>query len=462
MKEDEEQELILRGNLAVSYEHRFRTGLVLVDEDDVIKNALDFNRAYLSMNPFLSLGAGIGGFQGLLVDALMEFRPPYIGEDGYAPDHNFMPLPTVDINFNFLSRGTVGWNGKHLDIFFGRDNFHLGNTPAGTLYPAGTLPYQDGLRLFAPLGPFSFDYLLATIVPRKAPHDVDPNDGVTDGNEYFGFMQDDHPSIILMALHRFQWNFGPIKAGIGGTVVYARSNNMFLMTDILPISVYHNADIRPNNLSMIVDFSWTIFRGFTFSAMAGFDDISAKTFGLPDGPTPTIPAFILQAEYSFSTEDLFMEFLLEGGYTHYLWGNFAYGDDVAWGNVPLARAIYRYAPNNDAVLLPLTSPYGPGAVWGRLVTVLDIPRLRANIKADLLLLSKTRAVNLVDTPYTGDSSLEFGPQAFYASLDLPCSYTLGNFEFSLSPALIFADSKTAFECTLGVSFKLDGRKAITP
>jgi hypothetical protein len=439
-----------------------------VDEGPV-KNGEDVRRAYLGFSPFLSVEGGIEKFTGPYAELRAELHPPW--KENYRPYNNFVSLPQVDIGFDLISKGILAWNGKYLDVSFGRDAVHFGHTPGASLYPSGRLPYQDGLRLSVPLGPFSFDYLLATIQPKRAPHhDVDPNKGALDLNtgalnpnsNAFGFMDSANPTTILTAVHRFQWNFGFLKAGAGGTVIYARSNNMFLMTDILPVFVYHNADIRPNNLNLVFDISWTFYPGFTLTGILGFDDISAKTFGLPDGPVPTIPAGVLQVEYGNAWGPVSAEFLLEGGYTHYLWGNYAFGDadSVDWGEAPLARAIYRYSPNdiNRAILLPLTSPYGPGTIWGRLVSALDFPQYNLKVGAELLLLSKLEGVNLVDTVYTEDKTLQNGPRNFYVSLDLPCTYTWKYLEFLLSPAVLFKDKRAALECTLGLRFKLGGTK----
>jgi hypothetical protein len=458
LKPKEEEALILRGSLAAAYEHSFRAAVPVLVDDGAVKNGEDIRRAFLGFSPILSMRGGVEKFTGPYTDIQADLRPPW--KENFSPHNNFIPLPEVDISFDMLSKGVLGWNGKYLDVFFGRDKVHFGHSPGASLYPSGRLPYQDGLRLYAPLGPFSFDYLLATIQPKRASHDVIPNsiDHKPIKSDAFGFMDDPNPTTILTAVHRFQWNFGALKAGVGGTVVYARSNNMFLMTDILPIFVYHNADIRPNNLNLVLDFSWTFYPGFTLTGILGFDDISAKAFGLPDGPTPTIPAGILQLEYS-ALPGPAIDFLLEGGYTHYLWGNYAFGDakEVSWGEAPLAKAIYRYAPNGRAILLPLTSPYGPGTIWGRLVSTLDFSRLNLTITADLLVLSKIDEVNLVDTLYI-ERALKKDRQVLYVSLDLPCVYTWKYMEFLFSPALLLQerDRQIALECTLGVRIKLGG------
>jgi hypothetical protein len=220
--------------------------------------------------------------------------------------------------------------------------------------------------------------------------------------------------------------------------------------------------MRPNNMNLVADFSWVLFRGFTLTGQIGFDDINANLFGVPDSGTPTIPAAILQMEYTLRRETFGADFSLEGGYTHYLWGNFAYETDPTWGTVPLARGIYRYSPSKTAVLLPLTSPYGPGAVWGRLASALSLPRYHIRLSAELLVLTKNERVNLVDTVYSVKDRTHQTHRIWYASLDFPCVYTWQYLEFTLAPAILLRNAKAAFECTLGVKFSLGGEKFFTP
>jgi hypothetical protein len=451
--------IFLRGASSLSYVHRLRSGGVLLDPGTV-KNAQDFRRAYLSLPPFFTLSAAGGTFTGLFLEAAAGQRDAWT--EDYKPDNNFvLPASKVEFASDVFATGIIAWNGTYIDTFFGRDNLHFGETPGASLYPSREVPYLDGLRISILFRHFSMDYLLSTIQPKKAPYDItdaEPNAFKgKDGREYFGFMTDPDPSIIMTALHHFGWNFGPVKAGVGATVVYARSNNMFTFTDIIPISSWHNADMRPNNMNIIFELNWAFYPGFALTGMFGFDDINLNNIGVSDSGTPTIPAGIFQAEYGRRGEHLNADFLLEAGYTHYLWGNFSYATDDTWGGAPLARAIYRYAPNKEAVLLPLTSPYGPGTIWGRLVSSLTFPRFNAKVSADLLVLTKNRDVNLIDTLYDSSDPTHHSPRIWYVSLDLPGVYTWRWFEFSLAPALIIRNKKAVFECSLGLKFVLGGQ-----
>ncbi|MDR2313106.1 MAG: hypothetical protein LBE02_01065 [Spirochaetaceae bacterium] len=454
----------IQGSLTLAYEHRLQTGSFTIDGEEV-PNGEDFRRAFLNFSPVLSLRAGAGVFDGPWIAGELNFRPPWEGD--YAPSSNF--FSKVDISYDILKRGILAWNGRYLNFFLGRDTVHWGNPRGATFYPSALLPYLDSLRLNVPLGPFSFDYLLGAIIPRKAPRDVydvnyDPNPPAPGKpyTDYFGFLHDPNPSTILAAAHRLQWNFGPLKAGIGGTVVYVRSNNAFHITDVLPVMIYHNADLTPNNLSLIVDLSWTVLPGLDLSAMAGFDDISARIFGIPDGDTPTIPAAVLQLEYSAAADALTQYYMLEGGYTHYLWGNYAFDDPpFTQSEARLARALYRYTANKNAALLPLTSPYGPGTIWGRFLGNFRFPRRHIRAGIEMLFLVKNSEVNLVDIPYESNEGLA-GYDRWFFALDLPLTYTWKNLDVSLKPSLLWGTGGRALECTLGLKWTLGGAGYLSP
>jgi hypothetical protein len=125
--------------------------------------------------------------------------------------------------------------------------------------------------------------------------------------------------------------------------------------------------------------------------------------------------------------------------------------------VYLARAIYRFAPNRYAVLLPLTSPYGPGALWGKYKAGVIFPGKNLKAGLELLFLANNSRVNLVDTPYETNNSLNGFDQWFF-SIDFPFSYTWRNFEFMINQAILLGSKGSALEFTVGVRFSLEGKR----
>ena len=470
LEKQRQGEIAIKGGLAASYEHRFSTRDFSI-EDEELPNAEDVRRVFLNFSPVLSLSAAGGTFNGIWLASCIDLRPSW--EDDFFPMNNF--FTKVNITYDFVNKGVLAWNGNYINLSLGRDMVHWGNPKGATLYPSKLLPHMDNLSMNIPLGPLTFDYMLASIMPKRSHfRDVDnaiqqnypltaPDTSLGEDplGPHFGFMKDpfsNNPSIIMMASHRLQWNFGRVKIGAGGTIVYARANNQFLFTDFLPLIIYHNSDSVPNNLALVVDAQWTIAPGLNLSVMAGFDDIAGSAIGIPDGEIPTIPGAILQLEYSMARPKIFQSYMFEAGYTHYLWGNFAYDDKPdSWYGVYLARAIYRYTPNKSAILLPLTSPYGPGSLWGKLNADLLFPALNIHAGAEFLFLAKNSEVNLIDPRYETNNGYE-GFNRFFFILDLPCSYTWRWFDFYITPTIFWGSGGAAFECTLGVRFSMEGKR----
>ena len=458
------------GRVGAAYEHRLSSGSFLFGDKELPESE-DVRRAYLGFPPFFNVYGETGFFEGLHLALNVDLRPSW--ENNLSPSSNFPEK--VDVMFDMITKGIFSYNGKYLNLMIGRDSAHWGNAAGSTLYASSLIPHLDGIRMNVPLGRFTFDYSLSTIMPKRARYrDVDDaarrdypelenSFNVNQKNrlgDHFGFMKDvsdDNPSIIFFMQNRFQWNYGKVKAGIGSTVVYARGNNQFLFTDFLPVFNHHNADSAPNNFSLILDAQWTIFPGFSISAMVGFDDISAKSFGLPDGEVPTIPGAIIQLEYGRADGNLFQRYMLETGYTHYLWGNFAYTDEPeSWYGVYLARAIYRFTPNAYAVLLPLTSPYGPGSLWAKFNGKFTFTQINLEAGFEVLLLFKNSGANLVMTPYEEDGSLA-GFDRWFLTVDVPLTYKWRDFKFLVSPALLISRYKTVFGCTLGFRWQTEGK-----
>ena len=63
-------------------------------------------------------------------------------------------------------------------------------------------------------------------------------------------------------------------AAASALVVLAREGNFFVLSDFFPVFSWHDADIKPNNMSLIFDLDAVLFPGFRVMGQFGFDDIS--------------------------------------------------------------------------------------------------------------------------------------------------------------------------------------------
>ena len=105
-------------------------------------------------------------------------------------------------------------------------------------------------------------------------------------------------NIIFANLHRFEYDFGRVRAAVTGLGIFVRENNAFALADFFPVSSWHATQYRPFNLSLVFDLEAALFPGFRVMAQFGFDDVNASDlFGVGDAPIPTIPAAIVGCEY---------------------------------------------------------------------------------------------------------------------------------------------------------------------
>ena len=389
-----------------------------------------------------------------LIEVIMHRE--YFGD---LPGSNLPVFGTPDnpvaLENDQLARGLLWYNFDPLELHFGRDRVHFGPLRS-SLLPSSRIPYLDMLRLTLPLGSLTMDYMVSSLPNRKAVDDLLDPDPLGDGDFAFG------RSVIFANLHRFEYHFGRLHAAVTGLGIFVRPNNAFVLADFFPVASWHATQYRPFNLSLVFDLEAALFPGFKVMAQVGFDDVSLESIGIGDAPIPTIPAVIAGFEYRRPLGTALVHAYAEGGYTHYLWGNF---DDES--GAVLARAIYRWHLDKGSRVLPLTSPYGPGAIWLLAEAGLeDLKGFSAAVQAELLFADPN--VNLVDTPYpTGPEHPDWPPDPNLGQLanktgSLALGAELGYepwpwLALYARPRLLLHAEGAGLELTLGASALLDFR-----
>jgi hypothetical protein len=305
------------------------------------------------------------------------------------------------------------------------------------------------LRLVLPVGRLTMDLTISSLQNRQGVGDLDLT---IYGSEYnFDF----RTNIIFANLHRFEYDFGRVRAAVTGLGIFVRENNAFALADFFPVSSWHATQYRPFNLSLVFDLDAALFPGFRAMAQFGFDDVNASDlFGVGDAPIPTIPAAIVGCEFQRRFSGGRLELYGELGYTHYLWGNF---DDE--NNAILARAIYRLFLDQDTRLMPLTSPYGPGTIWSNLEAAWRWPRgLYTGLFAELLF--RNPKVDLIHTPYAKDPALNaLANKTGTLKLGLEARWRPWKWlELYGSPALKLQSGGPGLEVVLGGTAVTDWRK----
>jgi hypothetical protein len=415
--------------------------------------AIDFQRLFLDELPFFRLAFDFSRDDTMELSVRMEDRREYradpFSSTNLWEDLSLYGNPFAIENQN-LYRGILWYNFGPLQIELGRDKVQMGPAKSSLLLNPD-LPFMDVLRVRMPLQNLTGDLLISSLENRAAPVDVTPNLG--------GSSQDFGSSTILFVIHRFEYAFQTVRLGIAGSVVLVKDNNAFQLGDFFPVFSWHQANLGTNNMAITLDGSWAPVPGLAITGQFALDDVNLTNVGIVDSGVPTIPAWILTAEYTLPLgSGLSTEIYLEYGYTHYLWGNYAWS---ASGSNALAKAIYRMLIDNGNIILPLTSPYGPGATW---VEVSAAFRGSWWIDAKLSVRYLARmtdgsgsAVNLVTTPYSSSSVIENAPQVGTWSVALSTdAIPFGFLKFYLQPAIYFRNNQAWIELSLGATIKADG------
>jgi hypothetical protein len=394
----------------------------------------DFDiKDYLRADPFLYVGAGVILPMRGFAYADIEARKRY---------ENTLPVANIPLEFkngsaawkvedHDVKRGVLAFFNDYVDLYIGRDKVEYGPSRSSLICDPD-VPSLDSIRFEVYGGPFTLSYRVTTLDNRKAETDVIPT-------WPYAFGQ----NTIVNAVHRVQYATENATVGVTGNIFIVRPQNSFQVADVLPIISWHNADITPNNLSLILDGRYVVSPGIELAAQVGFDDINGNILGINDDSTPTIDAEIV----SLSMPN-WMELYLEVGHTHYLWGSF---DDA----VAMARAIYRVPLMGGAQAMPMTSPYGPGTVW----THAEIgKKLTKSFKAgcSVEMIGKKAGADLFTTHYGPSSLLEREGYAMSCRVKLPFSWTTASGSFSLKPEVRFENGGIYPVLSTETSFRIDG------
>ncbi|MDY7029886.1 MAG: hypothetical protein SVR04_16465 [Spirochaetota bacterium] len=454
----EEAEVVSEESLA--YEHYLRG-------DAVYTKDIDYYRSYIAAEPFFSwaLSAGSDGGTGIHVSADLARQ----SDPNAYPENNLFESEEGDpvaVENYFITTGYVTHRSGDLLFQFGRTPMHFGGSDFSSVLPSDRLPYMDAFYYTWSFGPLKMASFFSSLYNSAGGSEIDEMSAnvTTDGIIYYdsedvnGNYDWNERSVafdstmILVAMHRFEWAFERLRLGMTALHLSSREDNGFHIGDIFPVFSWHNGQVGVHNMSLVLEASLAPLRGLELFAQAGYDDINSEDItGVGDTDIPTIPAYLLGAKYSHMIGDVPVEYLLEGGYTHYLWGNF-HEFDPKRGNY-LSRAIYRYLRDAETVLLPLTSPYGPGALWIRAdVTLRFTPSWGAALITETVF--RNTQADLVTTAYAASEDVENAAMELWGYYAVKADYSkdLGDncrFSIYVSPAILVRDAAVWPELNIG-------------
>jgi hypothetical protein len=444
-------------SLDLAYEHRLDPEGEFLIERTLIKNGIDLQRDYFDRMPFARMAFDYGNPEGLAIAIEGTFRAQWAG--GYGKPDNFPGAgngePIAFENY-FISRGVMLYRLGESYISFGRDKPDFDGILYGSLLPGRRLPYLDSLRARIEMGNFTIDWMAATIQALRSwegsAFDVNPD---TDApSDSYGFEADVNPTTIVEGLTRFSWKLGKVSLSVADHVMMARRNNRFYLTDFFPIISRHQTSVAQTNNSLVLELGWKPFDGLTLQGQAGFDDVSAEMFGVSDTSSPTISAYVLGGEFEGNAGRDAIDAALEIGCTHYLWGNYDGGEVQPNDQNPFLRFQYRFLFDAGAALLPLTSPYGPGALWLTTAAGYTFRQPAVRLGLEVLVLVKNQDANLIDTEYLHNTTTAGAPAFVFTSIAVPLKYRVGSWAFGLKPAILIREGEYWPEATIAAQYMI--------
>lgn len=431
----------LGADVKLTYEHYLRTA----------EEWEDYYRLFFEPEPALAFDLYYTQDGLAVIDIAGSWRREY---DGFSANNflAFKPGNAFAQENQFLQKGYFRYFFGPLEMELGRNKVHYGPSRYSSLLLSQRLPFLDALRLRLPIGPLEMTSLVSTLENRSAAGDLDL--AALYGAAY-PYDYDFVDNTIICTMHRFEYAFKRLRLGISGLSFITRPDNAFLLGDFFPVFSWHTADVGWHNLSMIGDVSLAPLPGLEVFAQYGVDDINLGSVNIGDDPLPTIDAYIIGLSFDLRLPKASFSFYLEGGYTHYLWGNFH--EEYA-----LSRAIYRYFMDRENQILPMTSPFGPGSRW--IYGEIGWSNLN-DISASLFfqLIDQNTQANLIDTPYKASSTVENAPRTTTMRLGLDIRYTFKKaLTAYMKPVLFYRDPLFWGELTLGCTLRYRGEGEIKP
>ncbi len=397
---------------------------------------------YLSELPLSVFGGSFVNYEygGVCLELILK------REYSAYPENNFFiskPGNPVALENQIVSKGYAFYSNDFLEMIIGRIPSHYGDPNFNSLMANKNLPFLDQVKLEMNIAGFRLEYYLASLENRRAAEDIDLS-----GTRFIW-----GENSIWTTMHRLVYSFDTFTMSLAEQSFLSRVNNQLYIGDITPISVLHNTWLSNINISIFTDFTWAVIPGLELYYQLGIDDINASdVFGISDSDIPTIDAHIFGIYHAGDIAGHPYSVKLEIGSTHYLWGSIDESD-------PLEEAIYRVYLDDGNILIPFSSPYGPGAIWAELDSEIST---EFGLSGGLFFnyLNKNTLADLVTTPYARNDEVmadaprtnrfEFGANINYNLFDLIDLYAKPAVLFSYTDDNGSASERLSwFECTIG-------------
>ncbi|THB65024.1 MAG: hypothetical protein D6B26_04255, partial [Spirochaetaceae bacterium] len=269
---------------------------------------------------------------------------------GYGGGQEFTNLPiptdqvTVPLDGDAFTRVLLNIPFGYGDITLGRFPVHLG-TGLNSLCASSEVPYFDGVRL-ATRGSFLKTSHVGAVISSREAGKGDVSDSSFPSNYDFG------ETTIVYVLHYAEAFLGKARIGIGGQSMVAAPNNSVDFQNYLPLVPWVSANSPYTNTQLIGDVTFAPAPWLELYLQGGVQSP-------PDGwgILGLHGAVIGGGKVVVVSPDGVSTVQLEAGWTSSKWGS--YSDEYA-----LSRFIQRVGTGQNSTGMAISSPYGPGVIWG--------------------------------------------------------------------------------------------------
>ncbi len=319
------------------------------------------------------------------------------------------------------------------DVVLGRFPAHVG--PGSQSFSVNEyVPYLDGFRLVTQGDSLRTTHIAAHI-PSVEAHTGDIDDSSFVANYGYG------ETNILYLLHYAELFLGSFRLGAGGQSMIAAPGNNVPFQQFLPLVPWIAMDAEYINTQLLMDFSfapspWTeiYFQGGFQAPVAGWSLA---------GLMQTAGAALGGARVSFVRPEATASLQFELGWTSIRWGSFT--DEYG-----LSRFVQRLGYGESSTVMALTSPHGPGIIWGS--GSIEVARQSFEFGLLFEVIAEKQGIDLI----SGSFSDTGGAYELYTTASLLIGYNWqDHFQLQVRPAMGQYPEGFVPSVSAGIQFFID-------
>ncbi|MFW5800686.1 MAG: hypothetical protein ACOCVC_01525, partial [Spirochaeta sp.] len=347
-----------------------------------------------------------------------------------------LPIPEdqnrILLNPNILRRAVLYLPYRNGELLAGRFSSHIG-PGQNSLSFNSALPFIDGARSDIQAGNFGFTSLIG-MIPSHESGAGDASSEWFPEDSMYGFGRTD----IYYVVHYAQLSGERIRVGFGGQNMIAAVDNSIQSSVLLPVSGWMTESDSVNT-QLITDISLAPHPWLEIYLQGGLQRPVGGWLDIPD-----TGAVLAGIRFLSSTEQANTKAHVEGGWTSSDWGSFP-------ESRALSRFVHRFEMGSGVELMPISSPFGPGVIWGGGAVDLEL-RNGFVMGFYLDIIGRQQEIDLFAGSFPASPGSRLLEAYFGANLGLNWEEIL---EFQLLPGVLFQNNE--LRPHIGAEIRIHGR-----